>query len=354
MTSKERVMLAFNHQEADRIPVWCGASPEFMEKAKKALDLPDEESVLQRFGDDFRRVHPRYVGPKECAADYNLVGDTTYRSPFGVLRHGIGYGQPINHPLENATMEEVLAYPWPNPEWMSGSHIKDEVKQWEGKYAILGGDWCPFFHDAIDLFGMEGFLIGMYIKPEIVEVVLNKIVDYYYGVNEIIFEEAAEVMDIFFFGNDLGIQTGPLFGGELFDKFIGVHINRLASQAKAYKLKVMMHSCGSVGALIDEFASLGIDALQALQPDAEGMEASLLKNKYGDKMVFNGCIDSHYALIEGTPEHTIAESKRVIDIMKPGGGFILSPSHDFLLEETPVENVIAMYDTARTYGVYNK
>jgi uroporphyrinogen decarboxylase len=31
--------------------------------------------------------------------------------------------------------------------------------------------------------------------------------------------------------------------------------------------------------------------------------------------------------------------------MRPGGGYILSASHDYLLEETPVENVLAMFDT---------
>jgi len=36
----------------------------------------------------------------------------------------------------------------------------------------------------------------------------------------------------------------------------------------------------------------------------------------------------------------------------PNGGYILSPSHDYLLEETPVENVLAMYDTAHQWGTY--
>ena len=46
------------------------------------------------------------------------------------------------------------------------------------------------------------------------------------------------------------------------------------------------------------------------------------------------------------------ETRRILDIMKPGGGYICSPSHDYLLPETPVENVIAMYETLREYGSY--
>ena len=39
MNSKERVITCFNHNEADRIPMWCGASPEFLKKAMKTLKL---------------------------------------------------------------------------------------------------------------------------------------------------------------------------------------------------------------------------------------------------------------------------------------------------------------------------
>jgi uroporphyrinogen decarboxylase len=38
--------------------------------------------------------------------------------------------------------------------------------------------------------------------------------------------------------------------------------------------------------------------------------------------------------------------------MMPGGGFIAGASHDTILEETPVENVLAMFDTILEYGIY--
>ena len=45
--------------------------------------------------------------------------------------------------------------------------------------------------------------------------------------------------------------------------------------------------------------------------------------------------------------------KEVLDIMKPGGGFIAGASHDTILEETPLENILAMFDTIREYGTYH-
>ncbi len=352
MTSKERVMLAFQHRQPDRVPVWCGASPEFIRKAMVHLGLTDAESVYKRFGDDFRRVYGVYAGPKEHAPDYNLPAGVTYRSPFGIDRHGYGYGQPINHPLANATLEEVHAYPWPDPTWISAEYIREDAEKWKGEYAILGGDWSPFWHDAIDMMGMEELLVKMYEEPEIVDAVLGHIVDYYAAVSENIFKTAGDVIDIYFIGNDLGSQKGPIVGERLFRRFLLPHLKRLADLGHQYGLKVMLHCCGGFAPLIPCLAEAGIDALQSLQPDAAGMEPAALKKHYGDIMVFNGCIDSHNVLIDGTPEWVREKTREVLTVMMPGGGFILSPSHDYLLEETPVENVLAMYDTAAEYGIY--
>ena len=97
----------------------------------------------------------------------------------------------------------------------------------------------------------------------------------------------------------------------------------------------------------------GLDGLQALQPTAKGMEPASLKAEFGHKMVFNGCIDTQKVLIEGTSDLVRAKTRQILEIMKPGGGYIASPSHDYLLPETPVENVITMYETVREYGYYN-
>ena len=57
-------------------------------------------------------------------------------------------------------------------------------------------------------------------------------------------------------------------------------------------------------------------------------------------------------VVQGTPDDVRRETMRTIDVMKPGGGFIAGASHDYLLEETPVENVHAMFDTIKRDGIY--
>ena len=356
MTSKERVLTAFDHKEPDHVPAWLGASPEFRESARECLGLADaDESLSVYLGDDFRRVFARYGGPKQADPFRDLKHPgATYRTPFGVERHGYGYGQPLHHPLSDAsTVAEIHEYPWPDPAWMDVSGIRAEAEKWDGQYAILGGDWSPFFHDAIDLVGMENLLIKMYEDPDLVDALLMHIVEYYVGTSRRAFDAAADVIDIFFIGNDFGAQTGPIIGGNIFERFILPHLKRFVDLGHDYGLRVMLHSDGSYFDLIPLFVEIGLDGLQSLQSSSRDMQPARLKQAYGDKMVFVGCVDTQTVLISGTLDSVREQTCQVLEIMKPGGGFVVSPSHDYLLEETPVENVIAMYEAVREYGGYD-
>jgi len=348
MNSRERVLAVFENKPTDRPPCWCGASEDFWEKAKKETGLEDEE-LLQRLGDDFRRVYAEYSGPVVPLKYKN----TTYRSVFGVERDGLGYGQPLHHPLEGATFREIKAYPWPDTNWIDVSKIKAEAQKYNKQYAILGGDWSPFWHDAIDLLGMENLLIKMHIEPELVELVLENIVEYYYQVSKNIFEAAGESIDIFFIGNDFGGQTGPLMGPEMFEQFIFPHLKRLIDLGHSYGIKVQMHCCGGVYELIPLMIKAGLDALHALQPDCGGMDLARLKNEFGDQLVLNGGIDSKNILINGSVDYVKEQTQKVLDIMTPGGRYIAGASHDTILEETPVENVLAMFDVITNYKKHN-
>ncbi len=343
MTSKERVLTTFNFGEPDRVPTWLGASPEFINKAIIELNLQTEEELRKFLGDDFRRVTAPYL-PEDPGGDAD--------SPFGIPRAGIGYGMATHNPLREAGMDDVRTCPWPDPDNIDLSKIRSDVEKHKGQYAILGGDWSPFWHDVTDLFGMENLFIRMLMEPELVEYTFARVVDYYFEVSERIFEEAADLIDIFFIGNDFGSNTGPLLDVSLFDQFIVPQLKRLTGLGHQYGLKVMLHCCGGFRELIPSMIDAGLDGLHAIQPSCRGMDIGELKKDFGDRILFNGCIDSNFVLIQGTPDSVRQETERTIDIMKPGGGFIAGASHDYLLEETPVENVQVMFETINTYGKY--
>jgi len=347
MTPRERVLTAFDHAEPDRVPRWCGASVEFWAKAKAALGL-DDEALRVRFGDDFRRIFAVDTGND---APFTHP-EATSRTVFGIERHGMGWGQPLDHPLKGATLDQVHAFAWPDAGRLDVSQLTAEAEQWDGRYAILGGDWAPFWHDAIDLLDMDGLCIQMIDVPEVVDAVMGHIVDYYMAANEQIFSAAGEAIDIYFIGNDFGSQRGPLVSPAMFERFCLGHLRRLLDLARAYGLKTQLHCCGGIRPLIPMMIDAGLDALHAVQPSCGGMDLAALKADFGETIVFNGGIDSHHVLIDAAPETVRQSTREVLEIMMPGGGYVAGASHDTILEETPVENVLAMFDAVEEFGVY--
>ena len=347
-TSRQRVMAVYEHELPDRVPCWCGASVEFWEKAKKELCL-DDEGLRLRVRDDFRRVFAEYSGP-----DFPLEHkQATCRTVFGIERRGYGYGQPTSHPLAGATIKQVHEYPWPDPAWMDVSKIKSEALVFNGQYAILGGDWSPFWHDLIDLVGMEELYIKMYSDPEVVDAIIQHLVDYYFQVSKRIFDATADVIDIFFIGNDFGSQRGPLMSPQMFGRFMAPHLKRLSDLGHSYGLKIQMHCCGGIYELIPSMIDSGIDALHAVQPSCTGMDLNRLKSEFGDRIVFNGAIDSHHTLIRKDTASVKEDTRKVLEVMMPHSGYIAGASHDTILEETSVENVMAMFDAIYEYGSYS-
>lgn len=348
MNSRQRVLTTFEHEEPDRVPCWCGASEEFWAKAKRELGL-DDEGLRVRLGDDFRRVFARYAGPPQ-----QLRPGATSITPFGIQREGIGYGQPTTHPLAHASLADVQAYPWPDPQWMDCSQIRAEADAYDGRYAVLGGDWSPFWHDLIDLLGMENMYLKMYDESLLVDTILEYVVGYYAAVTRRIFDAAAEAIDVFFIGNDFGSRNGPLLGEDLFRRFMLPHLKRLVDLGHDFDLKVMLHCCGGFYELIPAMIEIGLDALHAVQPCCRGMDLAKLKAEFGGKIVFNGAIDSQHVLITGTVDHVRRQTRQVLKIMAPGGGYIAGASHDTILEETPTENVLAMFDAIAEFGAYEQ
>jgi len=81
------------------------------------------------------------------------------------------------------------------------------------------------------------------------------------------------------------------------------------------------------------------------------MQPARLKQGWGDKLAFHGMIPTGGALGFGSVQDVINQAREVLDIMKPGGGYVLAPSHN-LQSNTPTENVLALYQSAREFGKY--
>ncbi|MCL5987278.1 MAG: hypothetical protein M1371_12060 [Actinobacteria bacterium] len=373
MNHRERVLAVFEGKYIDRPPMWYGAHPEttanvarmlgvsvnekevFLERPEERLmssSLPrhqqhqsatvsseeSEEKVLEALGIDFRTVRPEYIGEP-----FETFADGTYMTEWGIRRGGLYWGQALSHPLAEAnSLKDLENYDWPDPALWRVDQVPELARRYSN-YCIIGGAWSPFFHDVIELFGMEKACFLMFDQPDLIEAVVDRCSEFYLDQTRRMFSKYSKHIDMFFFGNDFGSQQGLMISPKMWRRFFREPIRRMIDLAHRYGIRTALHSCGSIWEIIPDLIEMGVDALNPIQPTANGMDPERLCREFGKDLVFFGGIDVTHILRECTPEQVRLEVRRVINIMSYAKGFILAPSHDFLLPEVPAENIIALY-----------
>jgi hypothetical protein len=164
-----------------------------------------------------------------------------------------------------------------------------------------------------------------------------------------------KVSAVFVTGTDFGTQIGPFISRKAYrDLYMPFHKQVNDWMHRNTEWKSFIHSCGSVAALIPDFIEAGFDILNPVQCSAAGMEAAGLKEKYGDRLTFwGGGVDTQQTLPFGTPEQVRAEVRERLRIFGRGGGFVFNTIHN-VQARTPVENLLALYETVREDGRYSR
>lgn len=354
MNSWERVNTALRHQEPDRVPIGYYATPEAHAALKEFLGATDDEALLQRLGVDYRRVGPRYIGPPEKSGDFfNFEVDEDF---WGVKRRAVKnafggtYMEIYHHPLAHVTQAgELDEIEWPRIEWFDFSGLEtqiDELNATGRKWFITfggGGFETPWY-----LRGLEQFMVDLVENPELVEGICRRVTDFFIERTVKVLEAANGKIDMVFTGGDIGTQRGMMLSPQLWRDRIKPWTGRLIQTYKRLGYSTLYHSDGSFLEVIEDFIELGLDVLNPIQTRAVGMDPDLLKQRFGDRLCFNGGLDIQEILPHGTPEQVACETQRMIDLLGTNGGYIIEPAHAFQ-PDTPCENIMAMYQTALSH-----
>ena len=161
------------------------------------------------------------------------------------------------------------------------------------------------------------------------------------------------VSAVFVTGTDFGAQNAPFISPQAYrDLYKPFHtvVNDWVHSNTTWK--TLIHSCGSVRALMEDFVAAGFDILNPVQCSATGMDPAELKSEFGDRLVFwGGGVDTQRTLPFGTPDQVRREVRERIRVFGRGGGFVFNTIHN-IQAGVPVENLIAMLETVREQGAY--
>jgi len=154
-------------------------------------------------------------------------------------------------------------------------------------------------------------------------------------------------------GTDFGTQNSAFISPKTYRDLYQPFHKHLNDWMHAHtEWKSLIHSCGSVRELIDDFIESGFDVLNPVQCSAANMDARELKAAYGDRIAFwGGGVDTQHTLPFGSPAQVRQEVRERIETFGPGGGFVFNTIHN-IQAGVPVENLMAMFEALKDYGKY--
>ena len=151
-------------------------------------------------------------------------------------------------------------------------------------------------------------------------------------------------------GTDFGTQNASFISPDMYREFYKPFHKRINDWIhKNTSWKTFYHSCCSIVLFLDDFVEAGVDILNPVQTLAKDMDPKILKERYGDKLVFwGGGVDTQRTLPFGTPEEVRREVKEHCRIFGKDGGFVFNTVYNFQ-SKVPIENIMAMFQTVKEF-----
>ncbi|MFA5859627.1 MAG: uroporphyrinogen decarboxylase family protein [Elusimicrobiota bacterium] len=357
MNSKQRVLTTFASKVPDRVPVNYFSNPGIDARLKQFYGLKpnDVEGLRIALGVDFRGINAPYRGAK-------LYEDIPARGVkvdnWGIHRRWVehttgGYWDFCDFPLKDADEHTIAEWRMPSPDDFDYSKIEENAKQRYGQYAVFTGS--AGFGDIINANGMirgtEQTLVDLITNDPAGLLLAQRRVDVQLEIIRRTLVAANGGIDFLWIGEDLGSQNAQIISRELYLKHIRPLHKKFVDLANTFGIPVMIHSCGSSSWAYNDFIEIGIKVVDTLQPEAKDMAPEYLKKSFGGKLAFHGCISTAGPVATGTVDEVVRYCRKTLEVMMPGGGYCFAPTHQ-LQDNSPTENVVAMYDTAKKYGGY--
>ena len=371
MTSRERAIAAINKAPQDRCPMDFGGTlmsvclPEFLEdmRAELGYSLPGDrdadgswvDEAIQRYLDVDLRLVPNAIPQvvlKEIDHPEFLRREQNRKYVRMADRKIITHSVRTEFPLRGLSYDDIRAnYTEPVPPTPPDSHI-DWYIETARRYRDDG--FATTFWVSSGIFevgcwkrGYSDICVDMMLDKDVAHLIFERVSEARLKWIDAIVPPLAEYVDVFCFGDDLAIQTGPFMSPEIFREMVMPYLAPLYGRVKKYAPGgyIFHHSCGSVYKLIPMLAEMGVNILNPTQISAADMAPEKLKG-YGG-VCYHGGIDLQDVLPHYKPDEVTREAERVMGALSPG--YICAPCHS-LPEDVPVANILAMFRAKRPGG----
>jgi len=399
MNSRERVLLAINHQEPDRVPIDLGGTRQSgiaattYHQLKQLLNVSSptrvfdvfqmlaevERPIRERFGVDVVGLYRPSVAfgirnenwkpwrlfdgsPVEMPDDFQPV--TEPGGDLVLVRDGRTIARM---PKDGFYFDRLETYP-------GAAHVDPRTF----RPPLLTDEECEFYrhqatalHQNTDLaivaplgppyelfYGLgtgnfESWIVTFATEGDYVAELYDKLVTAWLENLRRFVDAVGNRVQILQICDDFGTQQAPFLSVKMFrERLLPFYQRGLEWIHRHTEMKVMLHSDGALYPLIPSLIEMGVDILNPVQTSAQGMDAVRLKTEFGDRLTFwGGSLDCQQTLPFGHAEEVAREVAIHVRTFKPGGGYVFAPVHN-IQAGVPPENIVAMYDTALAEAAY--
>lgn len=353
MTPRERVLTTFAHREPDRVPIGYSANADIDRRLRAHFDLKPGQWIGKALGVDFGSVRAPYKGPRLHPTRPGINVNPVWGVHTRWIAHETGgYDDYCDFPLKDADEDAIGLWPMPNPDDYDYNAVVESCKHMGDLAVFTGGAGLPDIINATGMIRtMEQVLVDLATDDPAGLLLIDRRLDIEFEITRRTLEAARGRIDFLWLGEDLGTQNSPIMSLELFRRHIRPRHQRFIDLAKAFGIPTLIHTCGSSSWAYEDFIEMGVNGVDTLQPEAANMSPEYLKKQFGGRLFFHGCISTAGPVAYGTPQEVQEYCRRTLAIMMPGGGYCFAPTH-CLQDNSPTENVVAMYAAAHTYGRY--
>jgi len=340
VNSVERVFAALRREQPDRVPVMEFLVDEQVARAA-GPGCRDAADCMDRLDMD----------AVSCGASFPPVrenADGSYLDEWGVAyrRGAEAVAHPVGGPIR--TLDDARAYRPPDPDAPGRlGQLPDLVRRYQGRRAICFHHRAAFMWSAY-LMGLENILAGLLAEPELVALVMDKVLEANMGVVRRAIRAGAEVIVL---GDDYAHNSGPMMSPAVFGEFIGPRLARMIAMIHEEGAFCIKHSDGNLYPILEAIIAAGPDGLNPIEPVA-GMTLRKTGELAGGRICLAGNIDCAHLLPHGTVGEVREAVRQAVAKAAPGGGYILSSSNSIHSSCRP-ENFVAMVRAAREFGAYS-
>ncbi len=195
--------------------------------------------------------------------------------------------------------------------------------------------------------GVEQFYMDLAVNPELACAVMDRFVDmkirYYEAAAELLGKYVQFIRE----SDDLAGQEALLISPRMYRELIKPRHKKLFDAQKRLFPKpfyCFLHSDGALMEILPDFIECGVEILNPVQLSAAGVDATVLKSDFGEKLSFwGGGVDTQHVLPHATPDQVRQAATKSIEKLSPGSGYIFGAVHN-IQDDVPAENILAMLD----------